>query len=733
MKNAPHSDTAPRGFLKLSQVLTGEKSLDGSLATSFFDRLKTQFGESLDTLIREFETVEKSTNPVVALQSVLDADQSLARIARATLWIWYTGEFKPLNEVTDGPQTPDEYSQGLLWKVIRAHAPGYTNAGFEAWAKLPDPTSRPQAQSGAADAFRGTDEPPMQSKYNVVIVGSGVAGALLAYKLKSIKPKLSIAVLEAGDNGIEEADRARFRQVYALTVERDSLAAYKRLDAMGRVPSPGAGVDRTHLVQGGPDDFKSNYARLVGGSTWAWRGNCPRFPPNDFMLRKQYGIADNWPLDYGQLLDDYCKAEDELGVAGDSTEWNPTTQGDRGKPYPLPKIPQAVGDVFLKRALSQAVGGTPLLIDGREIRVIATPQARVTKDGWKDRRQCQGNASCIPICPTGAKYDAGVHIRLARELHVEFHPRCVVTRVRMDPDGKVVGVVYRTWAKSQEDQTVDADYVVLACNGIETPRLWLTSKLDNSRDLVGRNLMDHVQSDVVCRTPEPIYPFRGPQNTSSIVSFFDHPNRKTVSAFNISVGNDGWGRYTDEKGRVKAPFNILDELTWDAAPERVLAFGDALQRKLRDDPATAITHMLRLSFSTEQLPEPENRVALADEKDAFGVPRPKISYKISDYSKRSLAYARSVVRRIIEAAGMKPEGNDLPNFQYSGAGHLMGTCRMGRSKADSVVDSEGRSHVHPNVYLVGSSVFVTASCVNPTLTIAALTLRAAQALARQFP
>src|SRR3989454_1686635 len=672
MKNSPHS-TVPGSFLRLSEILTGDKSLDDSLAANFFDRLKTHFGEDLDKLIREFETAKKSGN-LAALQSALDADKSLARAARATLTIWYTGEFKPPSDATDGPQTPDEYSKGLLWKVIRAHAPGYTNSGFRAWAEAPDPTSQGRAKPGSADALGGAGGPAMQPKYNVVVIGSGVAGALLAYKLKSLKPKLSIAVVEAGDNGIDEADRARFKQVYALTVDRDSLAAYKRLEAMSRVPSPSAGVDKTHLVQGGPDDFKSNYARLLGGSTWAWRGNCPRFPPNDFMLKKQYGIADDWPIDYGQLLDDYCEAEDELGVAGDSKEWDTATQGDRGKPYPLSKIPQAIGDEFFKKALSQAAGGEPVVIDGREIRVIATPQARVTKDGWKGRRQCQGNASCIPICPTGAKYDAGVHIRLAKDLGVEFHPRCLVTRVRMDPDAKVAGVVYRTWAKNQEDQTVDADYVVLACNGIETPRLWLSSKLDNSRDLVGRNLMDHVQSDVVCRTPEPIYPFRGPQNTSSIVAFFDHPNRKTVSAFNISVGNDGWGRYTDEKGKLKAPFNILDELTWDPASERVLAFGEALQRKLRDDPATAITHMLRLSFSTEQLPEPDNRVALADEKDAFGVTRPKISYKISDYSKRSLAYARSVVRRIIVAAVMKPEGSALPHPPSPGAGHLLGPC-----------------------------------------------------------
>src|SRR5262249_10854873 len=150
---------------------------------------------------------------------------------------------------------------------------------------------------------------------------------------------------------------------------------------------------------------------------------------------------------------------------------------------------------------------------------------------------------------------------------------------------------------------------------------------------------------------------------------------------------------------------------------------------LRDDKDTAITHMLRLSFSTEQLPEPDNRVFLADEKDAFGVPRPKIAYKISDYSKRSLTYARGVVRQIITAAGMTPEGSGLTDFQYSGAGHRMGTCRMGTDRTNSVVDSNGRSHVHPNVYVVGSSVFVTGSCTNPTVTIAALTLRTVKAFA----
>ena len=62
----------------------------------------------------------------------------------------------------------------------------------------------------------------------------------------------------------------------------------------------------------------------------------------------------------------------------------------------------------------------------------------------------------------------------------------------------------------------------------------------------------------------------------------------------------------------------------------------------------------------------------------------------------------------------------------------MGMYRMGKNKADSVVDSTGRSHAHPNVYVVGSAVFVTGSCANPTLTLSALMLRTARALASQF-
>ena len=580
----------------------------------------------------------------------------------------------------------------------------------------------------------------MPESFEVVIVGSGVAGALLANELSAHPAKPRVLILEAGNNAIDDGDRKRFVDLYGLAVDRDSVSPYIRLASTRESPHPSGGVDRRHLVSLGPDDFKSNYARLVGGSTWAWRGNVPRMTPADFELRDRYHVADNWPISYADLLPHYVEAEKQLGVAGDTSEWDSARQGERGAPYPMPPIPQALGDQkFRERLRKSAKDGVPK-VDGQGIRVVATPQARVSTESYTvpgttfARRRCEGNANCIPICPTGAKYDASVHLRLAlQKKTVTLRSSCPVTRVRTADDGRVLGVSYRDLKRgAKQDTDVDAKIVVLAANAIETPRLWLYSKLRNDNDLVGRYLMDHLQNEAVCFMPEPIYPFRGPQNTSSIPSFLDHPKRDKFSAFNVSIGNDGWGRFVDENGKSKAPFNILDELLWDSQNRKIAAFGKELQRLLADDDRSVLTRGLRLSFSTEQLPEHGNRVRLSEAKDALGIPRPALEYRVDDYSKESLENARRVCREIIRTAGLTPEGPDDIQMEYAGAGHLMGTCRMGTEPAKSVVDPYGRAHAHPNLWVVGSSVFVTGSAANPTLTLSALTLRSAKEMAKVF-
>jgi len=131
---------------------------------------------------------------------------------------------------------------------------------------------------------------------------------------------------------------------------------------------------------------------------------------------------------------------------------------------------------------------------------------------------------------------------------------------------------------------------------------------------------------------------------------------------------------------------------------------------------------VRLASLIEQPPLPENRVTLDPEaRDKYGVPVPRIAYRLDDYVKAGFAASRKAHEDIfgrVGATGIKHS----PDAQ--GAGHIIGTARMGADPKSSVVDADLRSHDHRNLFIVGSSVFPTSATANPTLSIAALALRA---------
>jgi choline dehydrogenase-like flavoprotein len=116
-----------------------------------------------------------------------------------------------------------------------------------------------------------------------------------------------------------------------------------------------------------------------------------------------------------------------------------------------------------------------------------------------------------------------------------------------------------------------------------------------------------------------------------------------------------------------------------------------------------------------------------DHRDAIGIPRPRITYRIDEYSKKALDHGRRIVREIFKAM-TATEINEAPGMVA--AGHVMGTYRMGTDARQSVVNPDHRSHDHPNLFLLGSGVFPTGAASNPTLTLAALTLRSIAAIQR---
>lgn len=540
----------------------------------------------------------------------------------------------------------------------------------------------------------------MASTYDAIVIGAGVCGAISAWKLAEAGYR--VLTLEAGPGA---SDRMAIVGNYAADIGHGS--PYK--DKGGDVFAPTEDtMPGGYYVDAGPRRFKSSYVRRAGGSTWHFLGNAPRFLPADFELNARYQVGVDWPIGYDDLEPHYCIAEHYLGVSGDHDEWNQPDLGHRSQRFPMSAIWASHSDRVMSRLLGQtSVRGVP-------VRLRTTPQARNSRP-YDDRPACAGNSSCVPVCPIQAKYDATVHLKKAQQAGAELRTEAVVDRIILDPDRPTIqSVHYLSWDGRRH--TVRGRIVVLASNAIESARLLLISDAANRSGQVGRNLMDHLQGAVVALAPEPVYPFRGPPTTSGIDAFRDGPFRTSSGAFRLSLGNDGWGR-TDR---------IDVRLTNMIEDERLVgqAFRSAVEARF--------ARMIRFSYSTEMLPRPDNRVSLDESaRDGLNLPRPKISFHVGDYSIAAFKQAQDVCSEIFRAAGateiqplLPNDDGAAPSRRYVGAGHISGTCRMGADAASSVVDQWGRSHDHPNLFIVGSSVFPTDGTANPTLTAVALTVRA---------
>jgi choline dehydrogenase-like flavoprotein len=359
-------------------------------------------------------------------------------------------------------------------------------------------------------------------------------------------------------------------------------------------------------------------------------------------------------------------------------------------------------------------------VRGTRIRVVTTPQAR-NSTAFDGRPACEGHSNCIPLCPIQAKYDATVHLRrLRNDPRVELRKAAVVSRLEKGGDGRVCEVYYKNWHSDdpEKEHSVSGKVVVLAAHAIETPKILLMSNnLANRSGQVGQNLMDHIQFEVIASFPEPLYPFRGPQSIASIEEFRDGAFRSTRSAFRMTIGNDGWGR-------TGSPATVIDNLLKNGK------YGSALPPAIADQ----IPKMVRLSFSTEMLAERSNRIELSTNRDVLGIPRPLFTFDVGDYSRKALREGFETAKelfRIMEATVVGDQ--TMPEGKWNTAAHIMGTCIMGDDPTRSVVNRWGRTHDVPNLWIVGSSVFASSTTANPTLTLAALSLRTAAAIHREMP
>jgi choline dehydrogenase-like flavoprotein len=146
-------------------------------------------------------------------------------------------------------------------------------------------------------------------------------------------------------------------------------------------------------------------------------------------------------------------------------------------------------------------------------------------------------------------------------------------------------------------------------------------------------------------------------------------------------------------------------------------WGREMREYMRD-----YNHWTTIGVLNELIPNANNRVTLADEKDPYGIPVATFTHSLSQNDKDNIAYSKQVLRNILDAAGAQ-DVLTIPRYA-----HLIGGARMGTSPTNSVVDCHHRTWAVPNVYVADGSVAPTQGSANPALTIMALSSRLADHL-----
>ena len=527
-----------------------------------------------------------------------------------------------------------------------------------------------------------------EEKVDILIIGAGASGAAAAWSLADTR--MRILVMEQGGwmNPAEYPSNTRHWQV-------------RRDVAYNQSPNIRQRATDYPINEEASAISVANF-NGVGGSTVLYSAHFPRFHPSDFRVRSLDGVADDWPIDYPTLEPFFAQNDRMMGVSG--------LAGDPAFPYhepPLPPLPIGRMGEAMGRAFNR-LGWHWWPSD-----------AAIASQPYEGRDKCINLGPCNSGCAQGAKGSVDVtYWPVLQRLGVELKTHCRVREITVDANDMATGVIY--YDEEGRERRQLAEVVIIACNGVGTPRLLLNSRsarfpdgLANRSGLVGKNLMFHPWGFVIGFLDEPLDSHFGPQGTCILSQQFyeTDPARDFVRGYNIQV----------TRGLPPVQIAVNGILNGD------IPWGEGHHE------AYARYHgrSVLVGICCEDLPEECNQVTLDPElADAHGIPAPRITYRLSENSERMMAHAMARGAEVLRAAGAF---QITPTGQAPATGwHLLGTARMGTDPERSVVNEWGRSHDVRNLFIVDGSVFVTAGAVNPTSTIQAVALYIADQMKRRL-
>lgn len=511
---------------------------------------------------------------------------------------------------------------------------------------------------------------PMTSeKIDAVIVGSGASGSLLAAKLAQAGKQ--VRILEVGPE--RTAADLYSSQIWA-----------RRLKWSGpRVESEGP-----H-----PINVVFGHGWGTGGSALHHYACWFRLHPEDFTVRSTFGVGLDWPISYDTLRPYYDRIQKEVGVSGDAQQevWRPP-----GEPYPMPPLQtfaqaQLIARGFAKLGLPTAP--LPMAINSVE---------------YHGRPPCAYEGWCDCGCPLMALANPlAVYLTQAREAGAVVTHHAYGTRVLTDEKGERATAVEYFDAEGKR-HVQEASVVMLASSALQNPRILLNSAttrkpagLANSSGAVGRHMMTHIAGNAFGLFNEPTENYRGVTG-GQLVCQQNYPKDRRKGF----LASSQWLIANALK-----PNDLLG--IGNSRPD---LFGDALHKFLE----TASQHLATMTFVGENRSLPENRLVLSSNKDAFGFPLARVTHRFADDDLQCFKTGMEQGKAIMKAAGAYEAWSNGPVSMHDLGGTVMGT-----KPSNSVVNSYGQTHDLINLFVAGPGIFPTSGAVNPTFSIHAVTLRAA--------